>query len=77
MIGGLRPGKLVDIGVELLCFAAEIDGLAHEGARHADIGVIGADLVGFRARKAGDAVRVSQAEALVDVRVDPQFGASP
>ena len=43
---------------QLLRFTAEIDGLAYEGARHADIRIIGADLVGFRTREAGNAVRI-------------------
>ena len=42
-----------------------------------DIRIIGADLVGFRAREAGDAVRVADAEALIDFRIEPEFGAFP
>ena len=76
-IGSLRPGELIDVRFQLLRIAAEIDGLANESALHADIRVIGADLVGFRAREAGDAVRVADAEALIDFRIEPEFGAFP
>ena len=76
-IGSLRPGELIDVRFQLLRVAAEIDGLAHESALHADIRIIGADLVGFRAREAGDAVRVADAEALIDFWIEPEFGAFP
>ena len=34
-----RAGELVDVGVDLLNFAAEIDGLPEESALHAHVGV--------------------------------------
>jgi len=76
-IGGLLPGELVDVGFQLLACAAEVDGLADEGAGDPHIGIVGADLVGFPARKARDADGVRESEALVDFRVEPQFCALP
>ena len=35
------------------------------------IGIVGADLVGFPAGKAGDAERAAETETLVDLRIDP------
>ena len=35
------------------------------------------DLVGFTARKTGDAKRAAQAKTLIDLRVDPELGALP
>src|SRR4029077_19975929 len=72
-----RPGELADIGVDLLDFAAEIDGLPEESALHAHVGVGGPELVGLAARKSGDAVRVRETETLIDLRGDPQLGALP
>jgi hypothetical protein len=34
-----RPGELADVGVDLLNFAAEVDGLPEESALHARVGV--------------------------------------
>ncbi len=52
-------------------------GLADEGARHAGIRHGGADSVGFATRKPRNALRPAETEALVDFRVDPQFGTGP
>jgi hypothetical protein len=68
---------LVDVGLKLLRFAAEIDGLAHECALHADIRIVGAEFVRLCARETGGAVRISHAEALVDFRIEPEFSALP
>jgi hypothetical protein len=76
-IGGLRAGELIDVRLQLLRVAAEIDGLAHESALHADIRIIGAEFVGFRTREAGDAVGVADPKALIDFRIEPEFGAFP
>src|SRR5262249_31663581 len=70
-------GELIDACFNLLLLAAEIDGLAQERARDPRIGRRGADLVGLSARKSGGAERAAQSEALIDLRVDPQFGAVP
>ena len=53
-----RTGELVDVGVNLLRFAAEVDGLADEIALHARVRIIRAELVGLAARETGDAVGV-------------------
>jgi hypothetical protein len=66
-----------DVGVELLRFAAEVDGLAHEGALHADVRIVRAELVGLPAGEAGHAVRVGEAVALIEFRIDPEFRALP
>ena len=76
-VGGLRTGKLVDVGVQLLGVAAEIDGLADEGAGNAEVRIAIADLVGLAAGKARQAERVAQAEALIDLGIDPQLRAVP
>ena len=73
----LRAGELVRVGLDFLALAAEIDGLAHEIALEARVRRCGAELVGFAVGIPGEAVRIADAEALVDLRVDPQFRASP
>ena len=52
----LPSGELTDVGFHLLRFATQIDSLADERALYPRIGEDRADLVGFRARKAGDTV---------------------
>src|SRR6202030_2698160 len=75
--GGVGAGELILVGIDLLGFAAEIDGLAHEGALHPRIGYRGADLERSAARKAGDALGVAQANTLIDFGIDPELGAPP
>ena len=76
-VGRLLAGELIDVGIHLLGGAAEVDGLADEGTGHPHIGIVAADLVGFAARKSREAEGVAEPEALVDLRIDPQFRALP
>ena len=66
-----RPAHLVGGVVDLIRLAAEIEGLAEEQSLQSEVGRRLADLVGFAAREAGDAERVAQPEALVDLGVRP------
>ena len=72
-----RTGELIEVGVDFLVVAAEIDGLPDEGPLNARIRNRGADLECGPARKAGDAFGIAQPETLVDLRIDPEFGAVP
>ena len=76
-VRGLRARELVDVGIDLLLFAAEIDRLPDEHAGNPCVGNRLADLVGFAAWKSGDAERAAQPEALVDLRIDPELRALP
>src|SRR5262249_37758304 len=76
-VGGLRSGKLVDIRLNLLQVAAEIDRLPKEHSRHARIRIGGANLVGFRARKTRDTKRSAEAQPLIDLGIDPQLATFP
>src|SRR5882724_383483 len=72
-----RTGKLIDVGIDLLDLAAEIDGLTKKGALNPCIGIRRAKLVGFAAQKAGGAVGVAETEALIDLGIGPELGALP
>ncbi len=76
-IAGLAPAKLVQVGVDVLDVAAEVDGLAEEEARQLGIGRRLADLVGLTARKAGNAERIAEPETLVELAIDPGLAAVP
>ena len=76
-VRGLRAAKLVRRGIDFLVVAAEISGLPDERARHACIGNQFADFISFAAGKARNAERRTQAEALIDLGIDPQLGAVP
>ena len=76
-IGGARSGELVGDARHRLARAAQVDGLAQEQPLQARVGRGAADLIGFRAGETGDAERVGQAEALVDLGVHPQLAARP
>ena len=67
----------MEVGLHLLGRAAKIDGLADEIALQAGVRVSKPELVGLSARKSGRAVRVGEAKALVDLRIDPHLGATP
>jgi hypothetical protein len=60
-----------------LSVAAEIDRLPDEHAGQPQIGVAVTDLVGFTTRESGNPEGVAQAEALVDLRIDPQLRSLP
>jgi hypothetical protein len=68
-IAGLRARELIQIRLELLQFAAEIDRLAEEGTLHQPIGMCLADLVGLAARITRDTEGIAEAEALIDFRI--------
>lgn len=72
-VGRLQTGELTDVGVHLLGFAAEIDGLPNDMALDARVGVGEAEPVQVGARKSGHAVRVRETEALIDLGLDPSF----
>ncbi len=76
-VGRLLAGELVDVGVDFFGGGAEVDGLADEIARHPQVGIVLAELIGLCARKAREPERVAQSESLVDLRVDPDFGSLP
>ena len=76
-IGGAHSLELSEIVVDVFGLAAEIDGLPQEGALQPRIGCGRTELVGFRARKAGDAVGIVQTKALVDFWIGPEFRALP
>ena len=69
--------KQVDVGVGLLRLAAKIDGLPDEIALCARVRIVEAELVGFAAREAGNAVRVGETMALIDLGVEPELRALP
>jgi hypothetical protein len=73
----LRIGELIGVGFDLFAVAAEIDGLPHEIALHPRVRIGRAELIGFAAGIAGDAVGIADAETLIDFRIDPEFGALP
>ena len=73
----LRSCELVDTRFNLLLLAAEVDRLPQEQARDPGIGRRVADLVGLSAWESSSAERTAQSEALVYLRVHPQFRAVP
>jgi len=73
----MRARELVGAGLDLLGGSAERDRVAHEEARNARVRIRVADLVGLSARETGHAKRVAQAEALIDLGIDPQLGSRP
>src|SRR5208283_5069103 len=73
----LRAGELIDIFVDFLGFAAEIDGLPDERALDPRVGVIRAELVGFGTWESGNAMRVADTKTLIDLRIEPKLGALP
>ena len=76
-VGRLATGELIDAGINLLRFAAKIDGLTDECALQSRVGVSKTDLVGFTARVAGDSERVANAKSLIDFRVEPKLCTLP
>ena len=76
-IGGLSATELIDVGVDCFAFSAEVDCLADEHAMQPRVGIDGADLVGFAARKPGGTDGAAETEALVDLWVEPKLGAVP
>ena len=76
-IGGQAIGKLVQAGIEVRGIAPQIDRLAKEDARNAGIRIGGADLVRFTAEVAGDPKGIAETEPLIDLGIDPNFGAVP
>ena len=73
MVGGLGAAELVQVGVDLLALAAEVDDLAHEQALQTVVGPGRADLVGLPAREARDPGGVGKPEALVDLGIGPEL----
>jgi hypothetical protein len=76
-VGGPDPAKLVEVGVDGLAGAPQVDRLAQEQAWKLRVGRRLADLVGLPAGKTGNPERVAQSEALVDLSIGPRFGAHP
>ena len=76
-VGGLFARELVHVRIDLLGLAAEIDGLAHNDAVDLRIGRALADLGALRVGEGVDAEGVAEAKALVELGVDPEFGALP
>ena len=76
-IGGLRAAELIEVGFELLRLTAQIYGLAQKSALDQHIRLRPADLVGFAAGVSRHPKGVAEPEALVDLRIDPDFGAPP
>ena len=72
-----RARELIEVGIDLLAVATEIDGLAQKGALNTRIGIRRTELVGFGTQKACNAVRIAQAESLIDLGVGPELGAPP
>ena len=73
----IRLRKQVDVGIGLLRFATEVDGLPDEIALRARVRIVEAELVGFAARETGYAVRVGETMALIDLGIEPEFRALP
>ncbi len=76
-VGALPPGELVEVGVDLGSLAAKLDGLAQEEPLQLGVGRRLADLVGLARGKARRAQGVGEAEALVDLGVDPDLAPRP
>jgi hypothetical protein len=76
-VGAARSAEPIEIVVDLFSVAAEIDGLAQEGALHAGIGRGGAELVGLGAGKARRAMGIVEAKALIDFGIGPELGPRP
>src|SRR5450631_1911710 len=72
-----RSGQLILASVHLLRFAAKSDDLAQKIALVALVGLALAELVGKIARKPRDAECITDAEALVDFRVEIDRRALP
>ena len=73
----LRAGEHILVGFHLFGCAAKIDGLPDEIALHPRVGLLQSELVGLGTGKSGRAVRIRETVALIDLGVDPQFGALP
>ena len=73
----IRLRKQVDVGIDLLCLAAEIDRLSDEIAVRARVWIVEAKLVGLAAREPGDAVGVCKTVALINLWIDPKLGSLP
>jgi hypothetical protein len=67
----------VDVGVDLLYLAAEIDGLSNEISVRACVWIVEAKLVGLAAREPSGAVHVCETMALINFRIDPKLGSLP
>ena len=76
-VRGLRATELIEVGIDLLDFAAEVDGLAEECPCHAVVRVGLPKLVGFTAEIPGNAEAVTKAEALIDLRIEPDLRPLP
>ena len=73
----IRLRKQIDVGVGLLRFATQVDGLPDEIALRPRVRIVEAELVGFAAWEAGDAVRVGETMALIELGIEPEFRALP
>ena len=76
-VGRSRSVELIDRGLRLLDFIAEPKRLSDKHSLEPRIRIIGADFVSFPARKACDAKCLAEPETLIDLRIDPKFGALP
>src|SRR6516162_7966224 len=76
-VGGLGAAELVQVGLELFSLAAQIDRLAEEPSLNQKIGIRLAYFIGFAAGISRRAKGVAEPEPLVDLRIDPDFGARP
>ena len=72
-----RAGELIEVGINLLGVAAEIDRLPDEIALQTRVGISRPDLKSLTARKSGYSVCIREAEALIELRTDPQLGTLP
>src|SRR5207302_7000601 len=73
----VRFGKLIEGGIGLLCLAAQIDRLAQKHLLQPRIRDRSADLESCAGRETGDTLGRAQTKALIDFRVEPDFGALP
>jgi len=76
-VGHLGAAELIEVGFELFDIAAQIHGLAEETSLDEKVRRRLAEFVGFAAGIAGDAKGVAEPEPLVDLWIDPDFGARP
>ena len=73
----LGAAQHVLVRIDLRGVPAQIEGLAQEQPVRDQIREVVADLVGLAAGKAGDPQGVAEAEALIDLRIDPDLGPGP
>ncbi len=77
VVGGQRAAELVRPRADRLAVSSKVEALAQKGALQPHVRVPFPHLVRFAARKAGDAQRVAQAEALVDLGIHVERAAVP